>query len=363
MSDALAGARDIELFGVWSPLTDALLADSASVARSFRISQFLTRLVPVAYQTAGLAIAGVFLFAVRDDAVLGTGDLGAAALLVIRSLTAGQALQGNYQLYSSSLPFCDEVLGWVARINHSARTRHGDRALDRVRTLSLEGVDVLAGTAEHGQVVARHADLTVSSGEIVAVVGPSGTGKTTLLETIAGLRRPRAGAITANGADLHDYREADLRSQIVMLSQAPVLVGRNVLDAIRFYRGLGDAELLAAARRAHVAVSVSHDAGGPSEQDLRAAGVSRFGVGRLSGGQMQRIGLARALAGSPSVLLLDEPSSALDAKLESELAQALVAARSAMAVILVTHRPALLDICDRVYDLDDGQLRQRGGAG
>jgi ATP-binding cassette, subfamily B, bacterial len=315
--------------------------------------------VPVAYQSAGLAIAGVFLFAVRDDVVLGTGDLGAAALLVIRSLSAGQALQANYQLYSSSLPFCDEVLGWVARISRTARTRHGDRVLDRVRTLSLEGVDVLAGTAEQGQVVARRADLSVSAGEIVAVVGPSGTGKTTLLETIAGLRRPHAGSITVNGVDLHDYREADLRAQIVTLAQSPVLVGRNVLDAIRFHRSVADGDVLAAARQAHVAVSVTHGIGGPSEADLRDAGVSRFGVGRLSGGQMQRIGLARALAGGPSMLLLDEPSSALDAHLESELAETLLACRATMAVILVTHRPALLDICDRVYDLEDGRLVAR----
>jgi ATP-binding cassette, subfamily B, bacterial len=362
VADALTGARDIELFGVWSPLTEALLADSESVARSFRISQLLIRLVPVAYQSAGLAIAGVFLFAVRDQAVLGAGDLGAAALLVIRSLTAGQSLQSNYQLYSSSLPFCDEVLNWIGGVGDRARPRHGDRALPAVTDLDLRGVDVLAGSVEHGQVVVRGADLSVRVGEIVAVVGPSGTGKTTLLETIAGLRRPHAGAISANGADLLDYREADVRAQIVMLSQAPVLVGRNVLDAIRFYRDLDDAAVLAAARRAHVAVSVAHEAGGPSEQDLRAAGVSRFGVGRLSGGQMQRIGLARALAGSPSVLLLDEPSSALDAALEAELAETLLACRSTMAVILVTHRPALLGICDRVYELDAGQLRARGDA-
>jgi ABC-type Fe3+/spermidine/putrescine transport system ATPase subunit len=191
--------------------------------------------------------------------------------------------------------------------------------------------------------------LAVAPGEGVALVGPSGAGKTTLLRAVAGLARPRAGAVHVGGRDVTALPPE--RRDAVYLHQTPVLFPHlDVLANARFpldVRGVARAEGDARARAALGA--------------LRLAGLERRPAHALSGGQRQRVALARAVAARPALLLLDEPLAALDPALRDEVRDAVAAARaeSGAAMLLVTHD---LDdataLAARVAVLLDGRLAQ-----
>jgi molybdate transport system ATP-binding protein len=193
------------------------------------------------------------------------------------------------------------------------------------------------------------ADLTVGAGETLALVGPSGAGKTTVLRVVAGLLRPRDGLVTLDGAVLLDTERgidvAPERRRVGYLFQEYALFPHlDVLRNVRF----------GAADRAHVDALLER---------FRIAGLARARVGELSGGERQRVALARALARDPALLLLDEPLSALDthtrAGVRAELRELLDNLR--LPTVLVTHDfEDAATLAHRVGVISDGRILQLG---
>ena len=198
--------------------------------------------------------------------------------------------------------------------------------------------------------------LTLGAGESIAVVGPSGTGKSTLLRSILGAQRPDAGSITVAGRQVAGLREKPLRAlraeHLGMVFQHGELIGE--LDAVEnvalplFLRGVEAASARASARELLLQLGVPLE-GVPAE--------------RMSGGERQRTALARALIGKPSVVLADEPTGALDAGTRDEVADLVFewCARFGTALLLVTHDPVVAARADRAVVLDGGVLRELTG--
>ena len=193
-------------------------------------------------------------------------------------------------------------------------------------------------------------DLTVAPGETVAIVGPSGAGKTTVFNLLLRFYDPEAGTIRIDGVDIRDLRFADLRGALAIVPQEPVLFTASVAENIHYGRpDASDAEVRAAAETAS-ALSFIEALPQGFATDLGARGV------RLSGGQRQRIAIARAVLRNPAILLLDEATSALDAESELAVQQALDRLMTGRTTLVIAHRLATVQKADRIVVVDHGQV-------
>src|SRR5690606_22161515 len=218
------------------------------------------------------------------------------------------------------------------------------------RVIELRG----ASASYEGRRVLHEVSVKVGPGEIVALVGPSGGGKSTIISLLARFMDPDSGALLLDGEDARDLRLADVRRHLAVVLQDPVLLPATVYENVAFGRpDATPAEVQQAARDAGAEAFILEMEKG-YETRIGSEGVV------LSGGQRQRIALARALLSTAPVLVLDEPTSALDSECEAHVTTTLARLRGSRAVILVTHRPRPLAICDRVYVLHDGRVTQHG---
>ncbi|MFD3927908.1 thiol reductant ABC exporter subunit CydD [Streptomyces sp. NPDC058614] len=197
--------------------------------------------------------------------------------------------------------------------------------------------------------------FTVGSGETVALVGPSGVGKSTLLNVLLGFVEPVGGRVRIGGVDLSEVDLADWRSRVAWVPQRPHLYAQSIAENVRLARPDADD---AAVRRALA------DAGAAGFVDALPDGADTVlgedGAG-LSAGQRQRLALARAFLADRPVLLLDEPTAALDGATETEVVEAVRRLAVGRTVLLVVHRPALLGVADRVVRLEPGAAVLRPG--
>ncbi len=197
-------------------------------------------------------------------------------------------------------------------------------------------------------------ELEIPAGTSLALVGSSGAGKSTLIDLLLRFYDVQAGAIRLDGVDIRKLSLSDLRAQIAMVPQQPVLFTGTVADNIRYGRAdASDEALREAARAAYAADFIERL---PEGYDSY---VGEGGI-RLSGGQRQRIAIARAILADPKVLLLDEATSALDAESEYQVQQALEQLMKGRTSIVIAHRLATVINVDRIAVLDHGRLVAKG---
>lgn len=200
----------------------------------------------------------------------------------------------------------------------------------------------------------RDFSLDIPAGRSLALVGPSGAGKSTVFELLQRFYDPVTGSITLDGVDLRELSLADLREQLALVPQQPVLFSADVRYNIAYGRpDATDAEVEAAARRAHAHEFIARLPAG-YETELGDRGL------RLSGGQRQRIALARAILKDPKILLLDEATSALDAESEHQVQLALAEVMAGRTTVIIAHRLATIRHVDRIAVMDSGRLVAAG---
>ncbi|NOK16487.1 ABC transporter ATP-binding protein [Corallococcus carmarthensis] len=197
-------------------------------------------------------------------------------------------------------------------------------------------------------------ELAVNPGEAVAVVGPSGGGKSTLVALLTRLYDPDAGRILLDGRDLRELDPSWLRQQTGIVSQEPLLFSCSIADNIRYGRpDATDAEVQAAARAAHAHEFIQRFPEGYLTE------VGERGT-QLSGGQRQRVAIARAMLVDPSLLILDEATSALDAESEHLVKDALERLMKGRTTLIIAHRLSTVSGADRVVVIEAGRIVQSG---
>ncbi|RMD69519.1 MAG: ATP-binding cassette domain-containing protein, partial [Bacteroidetes bacterium] len=206
----------------------------------------------------------------------------------------------------------------------------------------------------HGPDVLHDIDLVVPKGQVVALVGSSGAGKTTMVELLPRFYDVTEGAILIDGHDIRDYRLRDLRRQMALVTQEPILFNGTVYENIVFgMEGVTPEQVERAARMAH-----AHDFIMAMEQGYHTPIGDRGN--KLSGGQRQRLAIARAILKDAPILILDEATSALDSESEKLVQDALEKLMQGRTAIVIAHRLATVRHADRIVVLDGGHIVETG---
>ena len=225
--------------------------------------------------------------------------------------------------------------------------------------LRLERISVVSPARD--RLILSDVNLQLDAGEALGIVGPSGAGKSTLVRVIAGAVRPEQGAVRYDGADAKDWDEEQLAQYVGYVPQEPTLFAGTVKDNIARFQG----QVAADPAAMDAAVVRAAQACGAHELILRLPkGYDTqlgYGGAGLSAGQAQRIALARAFFGDPTVLILDEPNAHLDSAGEADLLDALVQCKKrGVTVLIVAHRTSILVAVDKLLFLRDGRVEMMG---
>jgi ATP-binding cassette subfamily B protein len=232
-----------------------------------------------------------------------------------------------------------------------APDRSDARALGAVRgQLQLQGVSF----GYDGRTpVLQDLNLVVEPGQVLALVGPSGAGKSTLFSLLLRFNTPQRGQVLLDGHDLADLRAGELRRRVALVPQQSPVFSGTIAEAIRFGRPASAEALRTAARVANADGFIEALADG-YESRLEERGRN------LSGGQLQRLAIARAVLGDPALLLLDEATSALDAEAEEAVQRGLEQAMAGRTVLVIAHRLATVQRADRIVVLENGRIVEQG---
>lgn len=282
-------------------------------------------------------------------------DVGTILVMVamfIRLFPKVTGLRQCLQSISLALPAFDAISEVVAEAD-AAREMVGTSVPAGWRSTGPVAISLTDVSVElQAQVILAQISLEIPAGSFVAIVGPTGAGKTTLLDCILGLRRPSNGAVAVDGFPLETISASVWRKRIGYLGQDPILFNASIADNLRWIRPEAtDDELFAALKSASATFVRSL----PERLETKVGDHGN----RLSGGERQRIALARALLGSPRLLVLDEATSALDASTEELVVASIQALKSGMTIVAITHRPALVNAADMVVEMQCGSIVNR----
>ena len=307
---------------------------------------------PVVQQIAAVALAGVMFVAIRQ--VLGGSmrvDQFIGFLTALLLLTAPLR-----RLVSMSGPLQQGIAAGASvfeLLDVPPENQGGERSLPRARG-DVEYRDVTFEYAADKGRVLRNVNFSVRSGETLAIVGKSGSGKSTLVSLLPRFYDPQSGSVRLDGHEVREYRLADLRRQVSLVSQDVILFDDTIRNNIAF-GGIecSEAAIRDAARAAHV-LEFAEELPQGLDTEVGDRG------GRLSGGQRQRVAIARALLKDAPVLILDEATSALDSESERHIQQALAALMRNRTTFVIAHRLSTVESADRILVLDEGVVVETG---
>ncbi len=320
-----------------------------------RIKQRATLIAGVIIIVFG-AITGM-LWVGGSDVIQGKmsgGDLGAFvfyAILVASSLATISEVLGELQRAAGATERLIEILQVESHICAPVENIISAKELNPQITFEAVSFNY---PSRPNQAATHALNLTAQQGKVLALVGPSGAGKTTLFELLQRFYDPQVGRITLGGTDIRQLEPKDLRQQMALVPQQPALFSSDVFHNIRYGKpDASDEEVISAAKKAHAHEFIVNLPEGYSSF-LGERGV------RLSGGQRQRIAIARAILKNPHILLLDEATSALDSESEHHVQQALEELMRGRTTIIIAHRLSTIQHADQIAVLDQGSIIDMG---
>ncbi|MBW0172906.1 MAG: ABC transporter ATP-binding protein/permease [Vulcanococcus sp.] len=304
------------------------------------------------------------------------GFLEAAGILAVLLMGAARIQSGdlNGQGFSS---YVAALLMLIDPISHLTTNfnefQQGQASLRRLREIEQQAIEPpdrpqalplgqVAGeltleqvsfSYEAEQPVLRNLSLRIKPGQVVALVGPSGAGKSTLFSLLLRFNTAQSGRVLLDGRDLADLKASELRKAVALVPQQSAVFSGTVAEAIAFGRPATPDQIRAAARLANADGFIEAMPGG-YEARVEERG-SNF-----SGGQLQRLAIARAVLGDPAVLLLDEATSALDAESEEAVQRGLDQAMAGRTVLVIAHRLSTVQEADSIVVLENGQIVDQG---
>ncbi|PMH43106.1 ABC transporter [Vibrio sp. 10N.286.49.B3] len=349
--ESLAGLESVKLFGAQSQFQFRWEEAVAHMAnwniKSRRITDSIQSSASFVQQSCnvGMIILGVYLIANGD---LTMGGLIAATMLsgrAIGPMVQLSLLSSRYNQAKSSMTIIEQVMAMPDEQEVGKRYIHRPIIQGKIE---LDNVSFHYPDSPMASI--RNLSITINPGEKVAIIGRIGSGKTTLERLIMGLYQPTEGHVRIDDTDIQQLHHVDIRRNIGCVPQDSNLFFGSIRDNITLGRPLSDdRDVMDAANRAGVTAFTQQDPAGLERQVGE-------GGGMLSGGQRQAIAIARAFLGRPPVLLLDEPTSAMDNRSEMLIKHQLAHLTESETLILITHKTSMLDIADRIIVMEKGSI-------
>ena len=348
----LAGAKVVQAFGQEQPRIERFLAENqAQLEANLSAVQIQARYLPVVELTTALCtalcIGGGGWLVLHGQASLGT--VSAFALYLLMAFEPVQQLSFLFNTIQSAAAALQKLF---ALLDEPVDLREGNESLAPQQTLSLQGVAF--GYAPGLAPVLANVALDLRHGERLALVGPTGAGKSTLAKLVARVYDPSAGSVTYGGVDLRRASLSSLRRRIVMVSQEEHLFQGSIADNVRAARPeASDDEVARALAQIGALPRFERKPGGLSAQ------VGERGA-LLSAGERQLVALARVALLQADVLILDEPTSSLDPGTEQDVNLALESLMRDRSVVLIAHRLSTMKQVDRIAVVADGGIAELG---
>ncbi len=353
--ETLQGIETIKAIGAGSMMRkrwqDVISHQSAIGLKTRVLSQFSSNMSNFANQLVwvGTVTLGVYL---TQTGAIGSGAIVACSMLSGRSIAPLAQLSQLLTRMNTALASYRNLSALM-----SQPREHKNKAAYLNRPVwqgSIEFRDVSFSYPGQTQGGLQNISFKIEAGERVAIVGKVGSGKTTMAKLLVGLYKPNSGAILVDGIDIRQIDPADLRRNIGVVMQESWLFSGTVKQNIAVGgNNPSDDEILQASMLAGVHEFISQHPDGYGYK------LKEKGEG-LSGGQRQTINIARALVGKPPILLMDEPTSAMDLGHESELIDKLKNQLISQTILIITHRTSILELATRVLVLDQGKLVAQG---
>ncbi|MFA0087150.1 type I secretion system permease/ATPase [Vibrio sp. 10N.261.51.F12] len=349
--ESLAGLETVKIFGAQSQYQYRWEEAVAHMAnwniKSKRITDGIQNTAGFVQQSCnvGMVILGVYLI---SDGELTMGGLIAATMLSSRAigpLVQLSLLSTRYNQAKSSMTIIEQVMAMPDEQEEGKRYIHRPIILGKIE---LDRVTFHYPDSPMASI--RDLSLTIEPGEKVAIIGRIGSGKTTLERLIMGLYQPTEGHVRIDETDIAQLHHVDVRRNIGCVPQDCNLFFGSIRDNITLGRPLvDDRDVMDAANRAGVTVFTQQDPAGLERQ------VGEGGL-LLSGGQRQAVAIARALLARPPILIMDEPTSAMDNRSELHIKTQLKQLKDSETLILITHKTSMLDVADRVIVMEKGAI-------
>jgi ATP-binding cassette subfamily B protein len=352
--EAVVGIEMVQAFGREDDVRERFGGRAEAVrAETMRQAGVEARFLPGLIFLPSLGIAAVLYFGGRDaiDGTLTIGQFTLFITLLLQLVWPLEALGWIINLGQRATAAASRSFAWLDSIGPLSEQVEPVPLPDGPLTVRLENVHFSYGT---GSEVLSGVDLEVAPGEIVAVCGATGAGKTSLLNLLPRFYDPTAGRVLIGGVDSRDAALSDLRRSVALVTQKPVLFSVPLRDNLLAARPDADwVDVLAACEAAGVAAFVDDL---PDGYDTL---IGERGV-NLSGGQRQRVALARALIAQARVIVLDDPMSAVDTETERHLVATLRPAVAGRTVLIAGQRLSTILVADRAIVLRDGRVVENG---
>ncbi len=339
----------MRVFGVESEAAERLNAGSIEAAHQAFLTRFASYAGSALYRNATLlflvgAVGGLYFVGGVD-----LGAVGAVVVLMIRAISYAQQAQSFTQRINELSPNLVTMDATILRFE-AERERFGEARVARVGRVSLRDVSYSYGD----QSALRDVNLEIAPGELLGVVGPSGGGKSTLVQVLLRLRMPTTGTVLVDGRPYQEISPADWARLVSVVPQEPRLFAGTVADNIAFHRPfITRAQIVAAAAaRAHR----RRDRTVARRIRQRADRTRRRSVGGSAPAPRNR----GALVGEPDLLVLDEPTSALDVHSERLLQQTILELQGRVTMVIIAHRLSTIVACQRLLVLDEGAIGALG---
>jgi ATP-binding cassette subfamily C protein len=350
LTDCLQSAKPLKAMGREN-LADSLLeADAVKLNRALRKQVYSKAMLKSLQEPILMLLIAAGLYA---SLILWNLQLPTVMVLVFL-LARFLSQLGKVQRKQQELVACESAYWSLqAKIDEALRQREpasNQRRVDLQEGIRFDNVTFTYSTTP----VLKEAFMTIPKGSFTAVIGPSGAGKTTLIDLVTGLLRPQQGGVLIDGVSLADVDMGHWRRQIGYVPQDTVLLHDSILANIT----LGAPELTEDDAREALQAAGAWDFVDSMPDGLHSV-VGERGA-KLSGGQRQRIAVARALVHKPSLLILDEATSALDRESELAICSTLKKLQGKVTILAISHQPALVTFADQIYRMEGGRLTTDG---
>ena len=360
LQQGTAGIRDVRILGAETQLTQRYQRTRRKFANLHTRRSTLSEVPRVLIETSLVLFIAAFFAIVLWFETSGQGALsvlGLFAYVGMRLKPSVQKIVNSVNTVRFAIPSLDDIATDLEMTSPFVANRDGapsDRAVARLqREITLDGVRFRYQRSDRPAL--ESIDLTIARGSSIGICGPTGGGKSTLVDVIAGLLEPTTGVVRVDGVDIHQ----DVRSwyqQLGVVSQVVFLIDDTLRNNIALGVAAKDIDENAVERSVKLAQLEQVVRELPEGLDTR---LGERGT-RLSGGQRQRVAIARALYRDPEVIIFDEGTSALDNQTEADLVQSLAKLQGQRTLIMVAHRLTTVRHCDRILIVENGHITDSG---